>query len=165
MKEETELKKLIKSKESYICLRRVQCVYLQKVLGWNSEQIAPLVGYCPSYVREVQSEYKKEGKPSFYLSGSGGRIRENMSIEEEAALINEFRDEAEKGGVLEISKIHEAYTEKLIEKGKEKPAKSTIYRMLDRHGWRKIMPRPKHAKNDKNKMENFKKDRVSTNNQ
>lgn len=159
MKEETELElaKLIKSKESNICLRKVQCVYLQKVLGWNSEKIAPLVGYSPSYVREVQSKYKKEGKASFYLLPTGGRMRENMSIEEEAELIENFRKEAEKGGILEISKIHEAYTNKLIERKKTKPAKSTTYRMLDRHGWRKIMPRSKHGKNDKEKMENFKK--------
>ncbi|MCE5241943.1 MAG: winged helix-turn-helix domain-containing protein [Desulfobacteraceae bacterium] len=40
-----------------------------------------------------------------------------------------------------------------------KVAKTTIYRMLDRHGWRKIMPRPHHPKSDPKAQEGFKKTR------
>jgi transposase len=35
--------------------------------------------------------------------------------------------------------------------------KSTVYRMLARHGWRKIAPRPCHPKADPQKMEAFEK--------
>ena len=35
--------------------------------------------------------------------------------------------------------------------------KSTIYRLLSRHGWRKVVPRPTHVNADKNKQEEFKK--------
>ena len=38
-----------------------------------------------------------------------------------------------------------------------KVAKTTIYRMLDRHDWRKIMPRPRHPKSDTEAQEGFKK--------
>jgi hypothetical protein len=27
-------------------------------------------------------------------------------------------------------------------------ARSTVYRLLDRHGWRKVTPRPRHPKAD-----------------
>jgi len=157
LKEIERLKRLIKKKDPGTCLRKVQCVYLQKQCGWGSEEIAPLVGYCPSYVREVQSKYNKEGESSFTIEERGGRVRENMSFEEEAELLKKFDKEGKKGGILEISKIYEAYSEEVIARGKTKPAKSTVHQMLDRHGWRKIMPRPKHRKNDKTKMKNFKK--------
>ena len=34
---------------------------------------------------------------------------------------------------------------------------STIYRLLNRHGWRKLMPRPRHPKADPQAQEQFKK--------
>ena len=52
-----------------------------------------------------------------------------------------------------VSKIKEAY-EKLL--GREVPH-STIYRMLERHGWRKIAPTPSHPKADPQAQEAFKK--------
>ena len=34
---------------------------------------------------------------------------------------------------------------------------STIYRLLDRHGWRKLLPRPKHPKGSQEEQDHFKK--------
>ena len=34
---------------------------------------------------------------------------------------------------------------------------STIYRLLNRHGWRKLMPRPRHPQADLQEQEEFKK--------
>ena len=34
---------------------------------------------------------------------------------------------------------------------------STIYRLLDRHGWRKLLPRPKHPKGSQEEQDSFKK--------
>jgi transposase len=36
-------------------------------------------------------------------------------------------------------------------------ARSTIYRLLERHGWRKVMPRPRHPKADVAAQAAFKK--------
>jgi Winged helix-turn helix len=36
-------------------------------------------------------------------------------------------------------------------------AKSTIYRMLKRHQWRKLVPRPQHPNRTKEEQEQFKK--------
>lgn len=166
MKEIKKLEKLIKSKKNDICVRKVQCVLFKLKEDWNSEEIAPYVGYTPSYVREIQSLYRKIGANAFYLKKTGGRIRENLTLEEEKELLKEFEKPAGEGKIIETSEIHKAYVKKVAEKGGSKiPAKSTTRRMLSRQGWRKIMPRPKHSKNDKTKMENFKKCRVSTNNQ
>ncbi|WP_143861885.1 helix-turn-helix domain-containing protein [Nostoc linckia] len=35
--------------------------------------------------------------------------------------------------------------------------KTTIYRLLERHQWRRIVPRPTHPKKDPNAVDEFKK--------
>lgn len=159
MKEETKLAKLIKSKKTNICVRRVQCVYLQIAYGWKSEEIAIVVGYTPSYVRTIQSGYKKEGEKVFYLNEEKSeQDAKNLTLEEERELISQFEEKSKTGALVEISEIHQAYCQKVEEKLGKTPHKATTYRMLKRHGWRKIMPRPNHPKNDPSILEDFKKE-------
>jgi transposase len=61
--------------------------------------------------------------------------------------------QSEKGGILEASRVKAAYEQVL---GRKVP-KSTIYRMLARHGWRKVVPRPRHPKSDASAQAEFKK--------
>lgn len=72
----------------------------------------------------------------------GGRRRENMTFEEEAAFLEQFRERAEAGQVIEVSEIKKAY-DKIV--GHESGS-SQIYYVLHRHGWRKIKPRSRHPK-------------------
>ena len=76
-----------------------------------------------------------------------------LTLEEERQLLQEFLPQAEKGGILEVSRVKAAY-EKVL--GRQVP-KSTIYRMLARHGWRKVVPRPRHPKSDAAIQAAFKK--------
>lgn len=55
-----------------------------------------------------------------------------------------FAQRAEAGGMLSVSEIQQAYREHT---GHE-VARSTIYRLLDRHGWRKVAARPRHRNAD-----------------
>ena len=55
--------------------------------------------------------------------------------------------------VLTVAELQQAYRERV---GKE-VARSTIYRLLDRHGWRKVVPRPRHPKADVAAQAAFKK--------
>jgi hypothetical protein len=68
-------------------------------------------------------------------------------------LLQEFLAQSEKGGILEVSRVKAAYEQVL---GRRVP-KSTIYRMLARHGWRKVVPRPRHPKADASAQAEFKK--------
>ena len=84
---------------------------------------------------------------------SGGRKRENMTLEEEKALLARFAKAAGAGEMLNIHDLKAAY-EKAI--GHE-TSKSTIYNLLARHGWRKLMPRPFHPSRDIAAQNAFKK--------
>ena len=84
---------------------------------------------------------------------SGGRKRENMTLEEEKALLARFTKAAGAGEMLNIHDLKAAY-EKAV--GHE-TSKSTIYNLLARHGWRKLMPRPFHPRRDIAAQDAFKK--------
>jgi len=122
--------------------QRLQCIWLRASLGLSSEQVATAVGWHPCSVRRVQSRYLKDGEASLKGEGRGGRRRQNLTFQQEEELIQGFLSSAGKGGILEVSRIKAAY-EKVL--GRKVPH-STVYRMLARHGWRKIAPRPRHPK-------------------
>lgn len=65
-----------------------------------------------------------------------------MSKEEEELILKPFYETAEKGELIEVAEINKAYQGKVDHKVGEKQ----IYRVLHRHGWRKIMPRSRHPK-------------------
>lgn len=102
---------------------------------------------------DLHSRWKREGPHLFEIKKTGGRLRENLTLEEEKSLLEPFKKEGGEGGILDVKVIHEAY-QKAIGK---KIALSTTYRMLERHHWRKIMPRPRHPKGNLAAQEAFKK--------
>ena len=99
----------------------------------------------------------EEGITSVAEKHYGGNHR-NLRYEEEAALLEEYRQRAESGQMLSIKEIEAAYEKQVG----HRISNSQIYRVLHRHGWRKIMPRSRHPKKaseevieaSKNKIQN-----------
>ena len=135
--------------------QRIQCILLRATLGASAKNIAQVVGWTTGTVRVMHSQYAKEGDAFFEIAQRGGRHRQNMTIEEEARFLEPFYDRAKSGGILVASEIKRAYEAVL---GRQ-VAESTVYRMLARHGWRKIAPRPRHPKADPAAQAAFKKTR------
>jgi hypothetical protein len=67
-----------------------------------------------------------------------------MTVDEERLFLSSFLKKSARGEILVVSEIKKAY-EKAV--GHRVP-KSTIYRIVARHGWRKVAPRPHHPKGD-----------------
>jgi len=133
--------------------KRIQCILLRTRDQMNAQQISEVVGYHVSTVRRLHHEYLQGGEAGLTLQDRGGRRRENMKLKEEERFLNKFKKEAESGQLLEVSRLHEAYQKKI-----GRPTHpSTVYRLLKRHHWRKVMPRPTHPKNDPKAMQAFKK--------
>lgn len=147
------LKELLEETRTKADFRRVLCIWLRARFHMPSDEVAEAIGYNYGTVRRIQARYLKEGETSLIGKGRGGRRYGNMSIEQETQFLGEFTGKAKAGGVIVVSEIKSAY-EKAI--GRTVP-KSTVYRMLDRHGWRKIAPRPRHPKADIKEQEAFKK--------
>lgn len=143
----------LKRASSHAEYQRIQCVLIRATLGSSATQIAQLLGWSTATVHVLHSRWAKEGDAIFDLRGRGGRRHQYLSSEQEQALLAPFVERAQSGGMLTVAEIRQAYREQT---GKA-VAPSTIYRLLDRHGWRKVVPRPRHPKADVAAQAAFKK--------
>ena len=132
--------------------QRIQMVLLRES-GMTQPLIAAAMGVSLSTVNRAHMTYDDGGIKALKPRPSGGRKRENMTLEEEKALLARFAKAAGAGEMLNIHDLKAAY-EKAI--GHE-TSKSTIYNLLARHGWRKLMPRPFHPRRDIAAQDAFKK--------
>lgn len=148
-----ELAEQLKKARARPEFQRIQCVLIRATLGNSAEEIAGLLGWSPATVHVIHSRYAREGNAVFHLEPRGGRRNQHLSREEEADFLAPFLQKAKSGGILVVADIHRAYNERV---GKETNL-STIYRVLERHGWRKIVPRPRHPKADPVAARRFKK--------
>lgn len=133
--------------------QRIQCVLIRATLGSSAAEIAQLLGWSTATVHVMHSRWAKEGEAIFELRGRGGRRHQYLTPEEEEQLLAPFVERANAGGMLTVAEIQRAYQER---SGRE-VASSTVYRLLDRHGWRKVVPRPRHPKADVAAQAVFKK--------
>ena len=134
-------------------LRRIQCVYFRSEYGHPPVRIADMVGFDVGTVWNLHSAFLRNGEAALRIRERGGRYHAYLSEEEEASWLAGFRKAGEAGGILEVGKIHTAFEEKVG----RKVAKSTVYDLLHRNGWRKISPRPRHPKFDLEAAASFKK--------
>ena len=132
---------------------RVLCVWLRASVGLSSQQIASVLGWHPGSVRNLQACVLRDGLSVLQQPGRGGRHRENLTLAEEEALLADFQFSAGQGGVAEAGLVRAAYQEQVG----HSVAKSTLYRLLARHGWRKLVPRPQHPDTSAAAQEAFKK--------
>src|ERR1700756_2848477 len=132
--------------------RRIQMVLLRES-GMTQPLIASAMGFSLSTVNRAHMAFDHGGIKALKPKPSGGRKRENMTLEEEKALLGCFAKAAGAGEMANIHDLKVAY-EKAIE---HETSKSTIYNLLARHGWRKLMPRPFHPKRDIAAQNDFKK--------
>ena len=123
-----------KSKEQF---QKVQCIWLKLLFSFSSSEIASAIGWKPSSVRNVQANFRKHGVQVFQSRSRGGRKRENMSFDREAQILNKFVRRARRGFALDLTGIRKAYELSL---GRQVP-RSTIYRLIGRHGLRHYLSR------------------------
>lgn len=133
--------------------QRIQCVLIRATLGSSAAEIAQLLGWSTATVHVLHSRWAKQGESIFDVRGRGGRHHQHLTAQQEQELLAPFVARAEAGGMLTVAEIQQAYRERT---GKV-VARSTVYRLLDRHGWRKIVPRPRHPKADVVAQAAFKK--------
>lgn len=135
-------------------LRTGLSVVIPKICGVSNAITAQVLGVGVATVVRMQKKIRDQvaGKPT--EKGSwGGRRRQVLSVEQEAQFLEPWIEKAEAGGVLVVPPIHAALEQRL---GRSVAA-STVYRMLARHGWRKVTPDTCHPKRDEQAQEEFKK--------
>jgi transposase len=144
---------MLKEAKSRADYQRIQCVWLRAALGLGAAQIAVALGWQVGSVRQVHSDYLRQGEAVLWGKPSGGRHHQNLTREQEQELLAPFLELAASGGVLVVAPVQAAY-----EAAVGRPVHhSVVYRALHRQGWRKVVPRPKHPKANEEAAEAFKK--------
>jgi len=149
----SELDEFRRDRFSVFEFKRFLCLWLRAKNGMSAIEIAPIVGCHEVTVRAIQRAFIARGKDAIEGDKRGGRNRQLMTFEEEKDLLEGFINAASDASMLVVNEVKAALEKKL---GRT-VHKTTMYRILKRHKWRKIAPRPSHPKQNKEAVEAFKK--------
>ncbi len=133
--------------------RRWAIVYNALVEPRLASSIALHCGVSVPTVRVVISSYNRLGPAALDTPGKGGRRNEYLSLAEEQAFLAPFFDRAATGQVATAQDIQQALEAQLG----HTLHRSSVYRLLARHNWRKRVPRPTHPRADPQVQTAFKK--------
>lgn len=148
-----EVKKRAKTDPRYWCRQRWLIIYNALVDPRPASEIATHVGVSVDTVHQLISKYNRFGVAAVETAGQGGRHKEYLTVEQERQLLAPFFARAQRGEIATAGEIKHAFEAQVGHEVDE----STIYRLLNRHGWRKLVPRPVHPKASKEEQEQFKK--------
>jgi transposase len=126
-------------------LRAAQAVLLPAVASATLEQTAAILGVGRATVARLQQRFRQSARPPAARRPRwGGRRKALLSIEQEAQFLAPWAEQAKQAGVLVLSPIRAALAQRL---GRPVAA-SVVWRLLARHGWRKVAPDTRHPKSD-----------------
>lgn len=134
-------------------IKRLMILRLRAVQGLAAKEISAIVNYPVPTINSIISKYFQKGIQAMIGENRKGGNHRKLTLTQENELLKGFDVQAQEGKLLIVADIKEAY-EKAV--GQVVP-KSTVYRMLQRHGWRKVMPRSKHPKSKPEEVSAYKK--------
>jgi transposase len=147
------LKEMMLDSQSKEQFQRWQTIYIIKSKGLCPEETAEIVGVSTGTVHQWVHRYNHGGPEDYVLKGRGGRRTSYMTLEQESALLEEFTEDAARGLLITAGDVQR----RILEKTGREVSDDFVYDLFSRHGWRKIVPRPKHPKSRKEQQEAFKK--------
>ncbi len=146
------LQKVLRREKDPSVRQRIQMVLLRED-GKTQPKIAALTGVSLSTVNRAHMAYDNGGVNALRPKPTGGRRRENMTLEEEKAFLAKFAKAAGAGELLNIGELKFAYEKEIG----HPTSNSTVYDLLARHRWRKLMPRPFHPDRNIKAQDAYKK--------
>ena len=132
-------------------LRMAQAVLIPGLLDVPDRGAGQMLGRSRGTIVQLRKKFGASKRSQ--ARNWGGRRYGYLTIQQERDFLSRFLKQAAQGGIVVVSEIHQAF-EALVG---HKVAQTTIYRMLDRHNWRTIIPRPRHQESNTKAQEAFKK--------
>lgn len=147
-------KKALREAKTLEQSRCAQAVLLPALLGSTLEQTAALLGVGRATVARLQTRFRSGQVRDAVGSGRwGGRRQALMTLEQERAFLAPWVEQANRGQMLVVSPLRAALAQELG----QPVAATVVYRMLNRHGWRKVAPDTRHPKSDPAAQQDWKK--------
>lgn len=150
---ELELLEWVRAAGSRAAYQRCLAVWITHLRQLPAREVATLLGVSTPAVWRWLSQYNDKGPAGLARQGRGGRRWAFLTLAQEQALLGTLQAEAGRGRVLTAKQIYGRV-------GREvgRPVSlDYVYRLLHRHGWRKLGPRPQHVKADPEAQADFKK--------
>lgn len=116
-------------------------ILMMRYEGYKVREIAEIMGMRINSISQLCRRYREQGLDRFIENKYGGNHRALTEAEEEA-ILERFEKAAEAGQEVTAQEIKAAFDEV---RGKD-TGRGYIYMLLERHGWRKVMPRSRHPK-------------------
>ena len=107
-----------------------------------AQEIALRLGLSVYTVRDLIEAYNRSGPDALETTGKGQRQHAYLSVEKERTVLAPFLDASQAGHLAMARPLKKAFADALG----HHIATSTIYRLLHRHQWRKVRPRPKNPR-------------------
>ena len=149
----THAKQMLATAQSVEQVRQAQSVLLPALLGLSLEKTGRMLGVGRASVHRLQTRLRKSRTPTPAVRNWGGRRNSLMSMEEEKLFLAPWARQAATGSMIVVSALRAALSQKL---GRN-VSPTLAYRMLARHGWRKLAPDTRHPKSDPAAQEEWKK--------
>lgn len=138
-------------------LREAQAVLLSGSFNLSLEDVADTLGVSRASVvrllRKKRDQVAGVCAPDQAARNWGGRRNAHMTFDEEVEFLKPWKEHVQSATLVILGPIREALAERL---GK-KVDMSVVWRLVRRHGWRKLAPDTKHPKSDPAVREAFKK--------
>jgi len=148
-----ELDQRLKTMTAYGQIRRWLVIRHALVDPAPAHAIARRLGLAVFTVRDLIEAYNRHGPVALDTPGYGQRQRAYLSLADERAFLEQFVEQSRAGQLVTIQQIKNALEHKL----EHRVSHSMISRMLQRHQWRKLIPRPQHPPSSKAEQDVFKK--------
>lgn len=135
-------------------LRCAQAILLPALAGTTLEETAALLGVGRASVPRLQARFRQRSAARKVVPRNwGGRRRALLTWEEEEKFLAPWVEQAKEGRMLVVSSLRAAFAQSI-----GRPVAATVvYRMLERHGWRKVAPDTRHPKADPKAQQDWKK--------
>ena len=135
-------------------LRCAQAILLPALLGATLAQTAAALGVSRATVGRLQGIVRRRlTHPAELDPQWGGRRNAAMSWEQEINFLAPWADKCVDGQLLVVAPLRAALATRLS----RAVTHSVVYRMLARHGWRKVAPDTRHPNSDPAAQEQWKK--------
>jgi transposase len=146
-------KRTVKTTRNLDDFKSALAVLLPAKVGLTLPETANMLGVGTASVNRMQSRFHLGRTSLSGIRNWGGRRKALLSPQEEIEFLKPWAEQAREAGLLVLSPIRAALAQRVGQPVKA----SVVWRLLARHGWRKVAPDTKHPKNDPRIMKAWKK--------
>ncbi len=148
-----QAKQTVKTTRDLDDFRSALSVLLPAKAGLTLEETAIMLGVGTASINRMQTRFHVARTSPATKRNWGGRRKSLLTAQEEIEFLKPWAEQAREAGLLVLSPIRAALAQRVGH-----PVKvSVVWRLLARHGWRKVAPDTKHPKNDPSIMRAWKK--------